>query len=91
MFDVAKVAKRVGMGSLFHTNGGMNEEPSAALLEHMDAVTVDLKAFTPEFYQEVSSAKLKPVLRTLQQIHQSAARKSLSAGTLPCSRSIMNS
>jgi pyruvate formate lyase activating enzyme len=71
MFDVAKVAKQAGMGTLFHTNGGMNEEPLAALLEHMDAVTVDLKAFTPEFYQEVSSSQLEPVLRTLQQIHQS--------------------
>jgi pyruvate formate lyase activating enzyme len=42
MFDVAKVAKQAGMGTLFHTNGGMNEDPLAALLEHMDAVTVDL-------------------------------------------------
>ena len=71
MFDVAKAAKRTGMGALFHTNGGMNEEPLAALLEYMDAVTVDLKAFTTEFYQEVSSSELEPVLRTLQQIHQS--------------------
>ncbi len=73
MFDVAEVAKRVGMGTLFHTNGSMNEEPLAALLEHMDAVTVDLKAFTPRFYREVSSSELEPVLRTLQQIHQSGA------------------
>jgi pyruvate formate lyase activating enzyme len=70
MFDVAKLAKRAGMGTLFHTNGGMNEEPLAALLEHMDAVTVDLKGFTAEFYQTVSSSELDPVLRTLQQIHQ---------------------
>jgi pyruvate formate lyase activating enzyme len=71
MFDVAKVAKQAGMGTLFHTNGGMNEEPLAALLEHMDAVTVDLKAFTPTFYRELSSSELEPVLRTLQQIHHS--------------------
>jgi len=71
MFDVARIAKRVGMRALFHTNGGMNEEPLAALLEYMDAVTVDLKAFTPEFYQKVSSSELEPVLRTLQQIHRS--------------------
>jgi pyruvate formate lyase activating enzyme len=71
MFDVAQAAKRAGMGTLFHTNGGMNEEPLAALLEHMDAVTVDLKAFTPGFYREVSSSELEPVLRTLQQIHRS--------------------
>jgi pyruvate formate lyase activating enzyme len=71
MFDVASVAKRAGLRALSHTNGGMNEEPLAALLEHMDAVTVDLKAFTSEFYETVSSSQLEPVLRTLQQIHQS--------------------
>jgi pyruvate formate lyase activating enzyme len=71
MFDVAKAAKRAGMGTLFHSNGGMNEEPLAALLEHMDAVTIDLKAFTPQFYREVSSSELEPVLRTLGQIHES--------------------
>jgi pyruvate formate lyase activating enzyme len=37
----------------------------------MDAVTVDLKAFTPEFYQQVSSSQLEPVLRTLKQIYRS--------------------
>jgi pyruvate formate lyase activating enzyme len=73
MFDVARVAKQAGLWTLFHTNGGMNEEPLAALLEYMDAATVDLKAFTPEFYQEVSSSRLEPVLRTLQQIHESTA------------------
>jgi pyruvate formate lyase activating enzyme len=44
-----------------------------ALLEYMDAVTVDLKAFNEDFYREVCSSELEPVLRTLQQIHNSAA------------------
>jgi pyruvate formate lyase activating enzyme len=73
MFDVAKFAKEEGFGTLFHTNGGMQEEPLTALLEYMDAVTVDLKAFTPEFYRQVSSSELEPVLRTLQQIHKSGS------------------
>jgi pyruvate formate lyase activating enzyme len=37
----------------------------------MDAVTVDLKGFTSKFYREVSASELKPVLRTLKQIHMS--------------------
>lgn len=73
MFDVAQLAKEEGFGTLFHTNGGMQEQPLAALLEYMDAVTVDLKAFTPEFYQQVSSSELEPVLRTLKQIYQSGS------------------
>ncbi len=71
MFDVARAARQAGLGALFHTNGGMNEEPLAALLELMDAVTVDLKAFNPEFYRRVSESELAPVLRSLRQIHRS--------------------
>ncbi len=71
MFDVARLAREEGMGTLFHTNGGMNEAPLAELLEHMDAVTVDLKAFTAKFYREISASELEPVLRTLTQVHES--------------------
>jgi pyruvate formate lyase activating enzyme len=70
MFDTAKLAKEQGLGALFHTNGSMNPEPLFALLEYMDAVTVDLKAFTAEFYQQVSSSELWPVLRTLENIRK---------------------
>jgi pyruvate formate lyase activating enzyme len=73
MFDVAKIAKQEGFGTLFHTNGGMQEKPLSALLEYMDAVTVDLKAFTSQFYRQVSSSELEPVLRTLKQIHNSGS------------------
>ena len=68
MFHTARLAKERGLRALFHTNGTMNPEPLIALLEFMDAVTVDLKAFTPEFYQEVSASELWPVLRSLTNI-----------------------
>jgi pyruvate formate lyase activating enzyme len=70
MFDTAKLAKESGLKALFHTNGSMNPEPLFALLEHVDAVTVDLKAFTDVFYQQVSSSELWPVLRTLENIRK---------------------
>jgi len=68
MYDITALAKEAGLWALFHTNGGMNREPMLALLELMDAVTVDLKAFTEEFYQRVSSSRLEPVLRTLETV-----------------------
>ena len=70
MYDIARLAREQGLRSLFHTNGSMNPEPLLALLEHMDAVTVDLKAFTEEFYSRVSSSALWPVLRTLTTIRK---------------------
>jgi len=70
MFDIAKLAKKKGFRVIFHTNGSMNEEPLLSLLRYMDAVTVDLKAFTPKFYREVSSSELDPVLKTLKNIRE---------------------
>jgi len=68
MFDTARLARESGLKALFHTNGSISAEPLFALLEHMDAVTVDLKAFTAEFYEQVSESELEPVLETLQNI-----------------------
>jgi pyruvate formate lyase activating enzyme len=68
MFDTAKLAKESGLKALFHTNGSLSAEPLFALLEYMDAVTVDLKAFTQQFYEEVSESELEPVLETLRNV-----------------------
>ena len=71
MYDIAKRAKELGFRTICHTNGLVNTEPLLALLEHMDAITVDLKAFTSQFYQETCSTELEPVLETLRTIAQS--------------------
>jgi pyruvate formate lyase activating enzyme len=71
MYDVARIAKKKGLLTLCHTNGGMAKEPMTELLKYLDGVTVDLKSFNPRFYREISEAKLEPVLGTLKTIRQS--------------------
>lgn len=71
VFDVAKVGQKNGLGVLCHTNGLINQAPLLALLDHLNAVSVDLKAFTENFYKKVCSSRLKPVLDTLRTIRQS--------------------
>jgi pyruvate formate lyase activating enzyme len=68
MFDIVKIAKQKGLKTLVHTNGSMSTDPLLDLLKYMDAVTVDLKAFTEKFYGEVSSSELEPVLHTLKTV-----------------------
>jgi len=68
IYDIAKIAKRKGLNILFHSNGSMSPEPLKELLKYTDAVTIDLKGFTKEFYQDTSSAKLEPILTTLKII-----------------------
>lgn len=71
MFDVVRIAKERGLKTLYHTNGSISFEPLLDLLKYMDAVTVDLKAFTEKFYADISSSELEPVLHTLKTIHAS--------------------
>ena len=81
MYEVAKVAQERGLTTAFHSNGAMNPEPLRELLKYMDAVTIDLKAFTDEFYEyvteqatsgpfEPSSPPLESVLGTLRIIKE---------------------
>lgn len=35
---------------MVHTNGSLTPEPLSALLQYRDAITIDLKTFTEDFY-----------------------------------------
>lgn len=70
MFDIAKLAKQEGLRTLCHTNGLINRAPLLALLQTLDAITIDLKGFTNKFYHDVCSSRLEPVLESLKTIRQ---------------------
>jgi pyruvate formate lyase activating enzyme len=70
VYDTARLAKQRGLKVLWHSNGAMNPQALRELLRYTDAVTIDLKGFTEDFYQNVSSAQLQPVLRTLKIIRE---------------------
>ncbi|MFQ5957382.1 MAG: AmmeMemoRadiSam system radical SAM enzyme [Candidatus Brocadiales bacterium] len=70
MYDTARAARQEGITSVVVSNGYIKEEPLVELCEHLDAVKIDLKAFTEEFYKETCSGELKPVLDTLLTLKQ---------------------
>lgn len=71
MLDIAKLAKQKGLKNAMHTCGYINPKPLKELLKYMDAVNVDLKGFTQEFYAKMGLlAELKPVLETIKIVRQ---------------------
>lgn len=68
MYDIARLAKDAGLKTVMVTNGFINKEPLVALLEYVDAFSVDLKSFNEEFYTKVTSSKLEPIKEALTQI-----------------------
>jgi pyruvate formate lyase activating enzyme len=63
--DVAKECHKRGIKTVAVTAGYVCDEPRREFYSHMDAANVDLKAFTEDFYWELSKAHLQPVLDTL--------------------------
>lgn len=63
--DVADACHEVGVQAIAVTAGYICPEPRRDLYRHLDAVNVDLKGFTEEFYRHVCGGHLAPVLETL--------------------------
>ncbi len=64
--DCAIEAHARGIKTVAVSSGYMAPEARRAFYAHMDAVNVDLKAFTESFYRELCFAHLEPVLDTLR-------------------------
>ncbi|MBC8204414.1 AmmeMemoRadiSam system radical SAM enzyme [bacterium] len=65
MYDCAELGRNQGIRSVMITNGYIKEEPMKDLCGVLDAVKIDLKAFTQRFYTEMVTGELQPVLDTL--------------------------
>jgi len=65
--DTARLARKRGLRTAMISCGFMNEAPLAELCGCLDALKIDLKGFSPDFYRDVCSAELAPVLRSIRQ------------------------
>ncbi|TSA04015.1 MAG: AmmeMemoRadiSam system radical SAM enzyme [Nitrospiraceae bacterium] len=66
--DVAQACHEVGVKTVAVTAGYMCDEPRREFYRYMDAANVDLKAFTEQFYKQITVAHLQPVLDTLMYL-----------------------
>ncbi|MBT3787749.1 MAG: AmmeMemoRadiSam system radical SAM enzyme [Alphaproteobacteria bacterium] len=63
--DTAKACHDLGIKTVAVTAGYICPEPRAEFFTHMDAANIDLKGFTEEFYHDLCTGSLSPVLETL--------------------------
>ncbi|MGC8798328.1 MAG: AmmeMemoRadiSam system radical SAM enzyme [candidate division WOR-3 bacterium] len=71
MYDIAVRARAKGIRTAVVSGGYINPEPLEALCQVVDAIKIDLKGFTPEFYQQVCGSTLRPVLAACQTVARS--------------------
>lgn len=69
-FDIARLARKEGLRNIFVTNGYMSSAAAEKIAPYLDACNIDLKSFREEFYRDICSAHLEPVLKTIRRLHQ---------------------
>jgi pyruvate formate lyase activating enzyme len=70
MTDTARAAHEAGIRSVVVTGGYITEDPLKKLCKTVDAIKVDLKAFSEKFYKEIVNGEMKHVLNALVTIRQ---------------------
>jgi pyruvate formate lyase activating enzyme len=66
-YDSAKLAKAEDLYTVYVTNGYMTEEALEMISPFLDAMNIDVKGFTQEFYTKLCKTKLIPVLDTVER------------------------
>ncbi|MFY7807191.1 MAG: pyruvate formate-lyase-activating protein [Limnoraphis robusta] len=68
--EVFRLCKQAGIHTALDTSGFPKFEEAKKVLEFVDLVLLDLKAFYPETYQEVTAVSLEPVLRFTHYLNE---------------------
>ncbi len=68
MIDIAKLANKKGIKTVFISNGYINEEPLNELCKYISAASINLKSFKESIYKDLNNGSLQPVLNTLKTL-----------------------
>jgi pyruvate formate lyase activating enzyme len=68
--DAAEAGRARGVKSAVVSNGYIQQEPLRRMCQSVDAIKIDLKAYTEKFYKEVVNGELRPVLDSLVAIRK---------------------
>ncbi|PKM83562.1 MAG: AmmeMemoRadiSam system radical SAM enzyme [Firmicutes bacterium HGW-Firmicutes-13] len=66
VYDTAKLIHEKGMKNVLVTNGFINREPLEKILPYIDAMNIDVKGFTDNFYRNYCGGRLNPVMETVE-------------------------
>ncbi len=69
-YDTSKLAHGKGIKGVFVSNGYESEEALKTIRPYLEAMNIDLKSFSDDFYRKICQARLDPVLETIKLAHK---------------------
>ena len=70
MLDTARLARQSGQRNVVISAGYVNPEPLRELCHFLDGCKIDLKGYNPDFYRQVCSGTIEPVLESIRIVHE---------------------
>ena len=83
IMDVAPLLRRADLKVVLVTNGYINADPLADLLEYVDAANVDLKGIRRKFYLRACKGRIEPVLDNIKTMVQAGIHVELTNLIIP--------
>ena len=68
-YDTCIEAKNKGLSTVFVSNGFINKEPVKKISKVLDAINIDIKSFSEQFYRNICGGKLAPILESVKLYH----------------------
>ncbi len=69
-YDCCLLAHEQNLKNVFVSNGYMGEKVTRKLAPVLDAINIDIKAFSDDFYRKICGARLQPVLENVRLMHE---------------------
>ena len=68
--EVMQRAREAGLANVWVSNGFFSRDAADRLLPFLDAINIDLKGITDEFYHRVVGGSVRPVLDSIERVHR---------------------
>lgn len=82
-WDIMKLAKKAGLKNSFISNGFMSPESAKKIIPYLDAINIDIKSFSDDFYRKKCGGKLQPVLNTAKLMKKSGVWTEITTLIIP--------
>ncbi len=69
-YDCCLLAHEQNVKNVFVSNGYMGDKVTRKLAPVLDAINIDIKAFSDDFYRKICGARLQPVLDNVRLMHE---------------------
>lgn len=81
--DTARIAKEKNLKNVYVSNGFESEETFDYIKDYIDAINIDLKSFSNDFYRKICNAKIGPVLENIKRFFQQGIETEVTTLVIP--------